>query len=265
MELDPAGHLVSISSLDPVMPTLTGYHSPDGDGFGGNDYSVTLAPDGSAYVSTNQHDPRIQRLDPTGATDESFADHGVVTLPLSLITHTTVMPDGRILVQGGIMRRDDTDTYDIYESVFLRLNANGSIDHTFSADSGGFSEFGWGAIVHALPDGSTLLASGNFAHAVGIQMLLPDGSLAPSVQDENPPPDDAGGSIIWPEPIDYDPDPVTTSDPNGLAEIPPFDPGAHSPFAAKGDGLFADPAGATIFDPAGTRRAFDDDGENPFA
>ena len=244
VQLDAAGRLVSVSSIFPLVlgPDIYG---PD---------DVTLAPDGSAYVASRT-DPRIQRFDPSGAADESFGVHGVVTLPLTFVWSTAVAPDGKLLVEGAIEYEANGSSFE--QDVLLRLNPDGSLDTTFHADP---RLEGFGMILRPLADGSTLLGGGegwrDWNDTFSVRKLLHDGAIAPSAHADTPaaPTDEgaaAGGD-----------DPGVVSD--DIAAVPPFNPGAGSPFAVEAGGLFLDPAGAIVFDPAGTRQPFDDNEENPF-
>jgi uncharacterized delta-60 repeat protein len=264
VELDAHAHLVSSATFDPVMPTM----EPElpAEGYFGTDYNVTLARDGSAYVTSGMNDPRIQRFDPTGATDQSFGDHGIVTTPMYFITGTAVTADGKLLVEGGRIRPNDYHLQ-LFDPLLLRLNSDGSPDPTFNAGQPISNDLlGWGALFHPLPDGSTFRASAAwpyFSRAFAVEKLLADGSIAPSAHPQDPDYPETPFDPGLDDPVDSESDGDLTPDPDfidaqdfaDLATLAPSLSGG-SPFALT-ENLFTNREDLTLFNPTASLDLFD--------
>jgi uncharacterized delta-60 repeat protein len=268
VELDAHGHLISSATFDPVIPTM---EPGDAGGYSGADYNLTLAGDGSAYATSGMNDPRIQRFDPTGAVDQSFGEHGVVTTPMSFITGTAVTADGKLLVEGGRIRANDYHLQ-LFDPLLLRLNSDGSPDPTFNAGQPIIDDLlGCRTLFHPLPDGSTFrasAASAYFSRAFAVEKLLADGSVAPSAHPKDPDHPETPFDPGLVEPVDSesdgDPTPdadfIDASDPDfidaqdfvDLTTLPQTDFGGDgSPFAVverDDQTVFNSDAGFSLFD-----------------
>ena len=99
--------------------------------------SVTVQPDGKILVAGYSYngfiaDFSLIRLDANGELDTSFSTDGKAIIPVvssdDLGQSVTVQPDGKILVAGYSGRGSSTDF------CLIRLDANGELDTSFSAD-----------------------------------------------------------------------------------------------------------------------------------
>lgn len=100
----------------------------------GAPYKVLIQPDGKVLVAGSfdsvlgKYQPRLVRLnadgtaDPTFDTGTGFGGYG------NAVSHLAVRPDGRILTGGDFYSFDSTPA-----SYLLQLNADGSLDSTFSS------------------------------------------------------------------------------------------------------------------------------------
>ena len=129
---------------------------------------ITVLPNGKILVlgftetPNNEWDIILLRLKSTGSIDASFGTNGYVQLDKSvsqtdISTSVLVSPNGKIYIAGYMIASG--------EAYFLahRLNANGSLDQTFSADGTSFKKIKSGAaggVLDAtlLPDGSLVMA-----------------------------------------------------------------------------------------------------------
>ncbi|MEN9630417.1 MAG: hypothetical protein RJA10_3645, partial [Pseudomonadota bacterium] len=126
--------------------------------------AVAVQPDGLIVLAGSIDDGAnanfmVVRLTASGSTDASFGSNGVVTVsPGSGPDHATgiaLQSDGRIVVAGYSTQGTDTDF-----SV-VRLNANGTLDESFSGDGKALVAISTGAdfarAVAVLADGQVLL------------------------------------------------------------------------------------------------------------
>jgi hypothetical protein len=237
----------------------------DGQGYGGTDHRVAVAPDGSAYVASGMFDGRIERLDAAGVIDPSFGENGVVTTSMDAISSLSVTRDGKLLVQGGRYLLFDGHL-ELVDTLMFRLNSDGSTDPTFNAGQPIVNDpFVGGSLTHPLPDGSTFLAIGlgpYYSEAFALKKLLPDGRIAPSadvnIPDPTDPFPDSGGQDSLPaDPGDAaDPPVIDDEDSGDFIEIAPMEGDRGSSFALT-PSFFDDAEGATLFDPAGSVELLD--------
>jgi uncharacterized delta-60 repeat protein len=220
VELDDHGNLVSQKPVDVALTP------PDTASWGSSDYMLWLGADGSAFFTSVQPDPRVQKLDPGGNIDTSFGDHGLASVPGSYAQIRAITPDGRIVVQSGL---DDTLTWGERDPDIV-LRGDGSIDSTFNHGQ----PFGSGGdyAMLAQDDGSIILGytSGVDAHpdpSFRLQKFLGDGSAPASASSDLLAGSSAGG--------------------------------VHSAaFSLDDNGLFADLVGASVWNPGGKRDVYDD-------
>jgi uncharacterized delta-60 repeat protein len=136
---------------------------------------LTLLPDGAiltiGYVHTGaQYDLAFGRLTPTGAIDRTFGQLGSKTLTLTgpdgtarleNLTVSAVLPDGRLLLSGGLSRLEGGS-----ETALARLTPSGDLDPTFGTGGlvlGGWDHVGQPDAFHALvllPDGRFIVQGG---------------------------------------------------------------------------------------------------------
>jgi uncharacterized delta-60 repeat protein len=92
----------------------------------------------------------IARLNPDGSLDMSFQSPFIYTVTQTQVSDLILLPDGKILVNGFLITPSGTKR-------IVRLNPNGTIDPTFSADPavGGGSDFS------LLPSGAILVTNGS--------------------------------------------------------------------------------------------------------
>lgn len=152
-------------------------------GTGLNHWAYTLAvqPDGKVLVggefNTYNGDSTgcLVRLEPDGSRDTTFQSFGAI--PSGYVSRLALQSDGKILV-GGSHLFSNHSTYS-NNHILLRLNADGSLDTTFSAYS--FTLNGQIDCILVLPD-DKIVAAGWFTSfngtsvPRGIIRLHPDGS-----------------------------------------------------------------------------------------
>lgn len=134
-----------------------------------NDIYKTLPlPDGKLLLSINSYGDtedltRIVRLQANGSLDSTFGVNGITKLSLNAsdleeyLVDAVALPNGKYLFVGYI-----SNNLDVFRSVVVRLNENGTLDDTFDNDgilqlNPGIADNGLVAI-DQLPDGKWLLA-----------------------------------------------------------------------------------------------------------
>jgi uncharacterized delta-60 repeat protein len=123
--------------------------------------AIAVQPDGKVIFTRDfsnfNGDPlgKVMRLNSDGTLDISFTPAPGTFAPGSALTCMAVQPDSRIVL-GGYSLEDDGFGNFYPRSLLIRLNANGSIDNTFTNNHGTF-----GGIISSLalqPDGKILIA-----------------------------------------------------------------------------------------------------------
>lgn len=147
-----------------------------GAGFNGSVVTIAVQPDGKILVGgaftafNGSTRNRIVRLNADGSLDASFdAGTGYNADVLALV----LQPDGKVLVAGFFSSYNGTSV-----TQAMRLNANGSIDFSFTASIQGASN----VYALALQADGKVLAGGSFLSSNGTLLSLtrrfnPDGSL----------------------------------------------------------------------------------------
>lgn len=161
------GYLVAgeICDVDYVVcEWLSAAYTHDGaldDTFGGGDGWVTstapgaagvyswpprnlLQPDGKTLVGgivvqpDDDIDLALRRHNLDGSLDDTFDDDGIAVFDFdgvgNYVENISLLPDGKIMVVGGNGEVIDPFTYTLEDGFLLRLNADGTIDETFSGD-----------------------------------------------------------------------------------------------------------------------------------
>lgn len=175
----PANNIVRLTSTGSIDATFTPGTGPD-------DYIGTsaLLPSGqyliAGYFSSYNGTSRtaIARLNTNGSVDPAFNP----ALPTgSSIDNFTVQPDGRILVAG---------SFDLGGIVYslLRLNADGTLDNTFTGNTGTIYSY-YGNAVEVQADGKILIIQRGVTTNLSVVRLnsngTPDASFAPSIAGYN--------------------------------------------------------------------------------
>lgn len=133
-------------------------------------FSVAVQPDGKVLVGGNFADwagsgrKGLVRLNTDGSVDESFSV-GTGTNGNSQVLGIKVLDSGKILIGGTFSNFNGS------QRALARLNADGSVDDTFS---------------HAIPSGSIqgfkVMADGRIVTAGQLWRFMPDGATDPSFQ-----------------------------------------------------------------------------------
>ena len=158
----------------------------DGNGkkavtFGGSDtaQAVLVQPNGRILVAgggSTAHSFCVVRLRSNGALDTTFGNGGRKTVDFGGDNETAfgaaLQPDGKIVLAG------DADL----DVAVARLNANGSLDTTFSGD--GKRKYKWGALSRAqavlvLPNGKLVLAGFSGPEGGNVQVARVNANGAP--------------------------------------------------------------------------------------
>ncbi len=154
----PDGKIIAVAAIcDTLMPydflvvrcntdgTLdTGFGTggeviTDFNGPGDFPTSVVIQPDGKIVVAGYSGDGLSQgsfaaaRYNSDGALDNSFSADGKVTIAITVTTEPIAMalqPDGKIIAAGALF----VDTITGYDFSLVRLNADGTLDNSFSSD-----------------------------------------------------------------------------------------------------------------------------------
>jgi uncharacterized delta-60 repeat protein len=180
--------LRSDGSLDPAFGSGGKVIAPSGTSTTG--MSVAVQADGRLVIAGTIDDGTdsnflIVRLTANGQLDPTFGANGVVSVgPNDGNDHgwgVAIQADGKIVVAGDSARGLDTD----FSAV--RLNANGSLDSTFSGDGKVLIAVGasndHGSALSVLPDGRIVIA-GDAVTTVGRDLaavrLGPDGTVDPT-------------------------------------------------------------------------------------
>jgi uncharacterized delta-60 repeat protein len=128
--------------------------------------AIAVQPDGKvvftrdySLLSGEAQGSKVARLNADGSQDSSFVP-GLETFPSSsAFTCMAVQPDGKIVLGGYSLEADEFGN--IYpHSLLIRLNANGSLDDTFTNANGKFDAPSGGRIfcLALQPDGKILIA-----------------------------------------------------------------------------------------------------------
>lgn len=104
----------------------------------GNDmiYSIIIQPDGkilaAGFATNSTIDFALARYNADGSLDNTFSSDGKVTIDVSpsidKVSQVMLLPDGKILLTGNSRNATNLDI------AIVRLNADGSLDNTFSTD-----------------------------------------------------------------------------------------------------------------------------------
>jgi hypothetical protein len=224
VELDPFGRLVSIAKVP----------GPAGDWWDG---SVTLAGDGSAYAIAFRSD-QIERIDPHGAPDETFGQHGLVEL--------IAPPDVGFEIDG-IIAAPNGKSFAIGFGGMVRLNADGSIDTSFA--NGELVEYPWPSSAFLARSNGSILLGDATPFDFGV---LPGFDIVQMPADGGP---DHFGQLMHStaDPVDSG---APAADPSNMM-IPATGIQSDPPLNASDRSLFAAVPGFSIWNPTGKRRAFD--------
>jgi uncharacterized delta-60 repeat protein len=148
--------------------------------------AIAVQPDGKviftreyANLAGEPAGDKVVRLNTDGSVDASFVPAPLANAAPNAFTCMAVQPDGRILVGGYSVAANDFGSLD-YHSLLIRLNANGSIDNTFTNDNGTF-----GGLISCLAlqrDGKILIGGGivtsvNGTDHYNLLRLNPNGSV----------------------------------------------------------------------------------------
>jgi uncharacterized delta-60 repeat protein len=134
-------------------------------------YAAVLQPDGkiliggefTSYNGVSRN--RIARVNPDGSLDSTFDPGAGVDEQVGAVA---LQPDGRIIIGGTFTTYDGTTRNGV-----ARLNADGSLDRSFTLASG----IQDASVVALQPDGKILIGNFFAANNTGIARLNPDGSL----------------------------------------------------------------------------------------
>lgn len=151
---------------------------------------VRIQPDGKIVVagytysgSTPNYDFVIVRYNADGTTDTTFGVNGVRVVDFGntddRATSMLLQADGKILVGG----RTYTSVADDWNFALVRLNADGSLDTSFSGDAKITKDLGGSDVVYSLAISNNKVVAGGFSNRGGdfdfalIRYNLSDGSL----------------------------------------------------------------------------------------
>lgn len=133
------GHLLSDGTLDTDFGTSAGYTFIN-NGEEAYAYAMALGSDGSiylaglAYPTFAQSVVMLVHLDAHGTLDPLFGTNGVVSTSVGTLDAEAkglaIQPDGRIVVGGSVVNAVNFNR----DILFMRYNANGTLDATFSGD-----------------------------------------------------------------------------------------------------------------------------------
>jgi uncharacterized delta-60 repeat protein len=185
--LRPDGKLVMIGNGQTGKLALYQYNadgSPDptfdGDGmmiiangeFMSTATAALLQPDGAIVVAGSKGNKfRIERFNSNGSPDNSFGENGNVLIDFNLdneqATSMALQPDGKIVIGGFVKGWPLTDI------ALARINSNGNLDNSFSADGKQVIELGYGEdMIQSLSiHGDHLYAAGSTTYGGQLGML----------------------------------------------------------------------------------------------
>jgi len=154
--------------------------------------AIALQPDGKVIFtreySTEVGGPagdKVVRLNADGTADVSFVPAAFANAGSNAFNCVTVQSDGRILI-GGYSSQDDGFGNFYPRAILMRLNANGSLDNTFTNGNGAFN----GAFIFSVAlqvdgkilIGGNLVVSVNGTNYYGVARLNTNGSLDTNFQ-----------------------------------------------------------------------------------
>lgn len=131
------------------------------------DNSILIGGSFTSYNGSSRSG--ILKLNADGTLDTGFAPSGL-NGPSRALSKITVQPDGKILIGGGFTSYNGT-----YRNNIARLNADGSLDATFSANAIGMNSV---ADLKVAADGK-IYVGGNALNSsnTGLRRLYPDGTV----------------------------------------------------------------------------------------
>jgi uncharacterized delta-60 repeat protein len=128
--------------------------------------SLAIQPDHKILAAGNANGCILMRLLENGNYDSSFAINGLFAGPYGSGNTVLLQPDNKILL--------------LCSGIILRLNANGSLDHTFGRNGIDSTLNFWpeisGNAMALLPGGKIVIAGSANSTSMGIGRLMPDGS-----------------------------------------------------------------------------------------